>query len=147
MDIGLNRGFDYVKTSKKHPTSFYEKYQVANSAEISNTFSIQPRYYFLQKRQQIRSAGGNGFSGLYTGINAEYNYYSGRHNTNNYGEGKNLKLTQNNIRTGPLIGFQQRLFSHGYIDFNTSYNFQKDLNIASAHAFGFRGNLGLGFAF
>ncbi len=144
LDIGLNRGFDYIRRKNKHPNDFYSKYQVASSAEISQTLSIQPRYYFLQNRQKIRAAGGNGLSGVYAGINGEYNFYSGRHNP--YQEGKNTTTTQNNVRTGLLLGFQQRLFAHGYIDFNTSYNYQIDLN-TSTNSFGLQGNLGLGFAF
>ncbi|WP_159473915.1 hypothetical protein [Dyadobacter sp. 3J3] len=144
-DIGLNKGYNYMLTQIPKPTNFFSKYQDTHSTEASITFSIQPRYYFLQERQKVRSGGGNGMSGVYAGINTEYNFYTGR---NNPLRGPDTKIiTQNNIRTGPLLGFQQRLFSHGYIDFNTSYNFQKDLNIPSSHSFGFRGNLGIGFAF
>lgn len=145
FDFGISKGYDYVLSKTKSFSDILSKYQLANSAERSMVFLVQPRYYFLQKKQQMRSGGGNGLSGAYAGINTELSFYLGKH-TVIWGTKSELK-TQNSFRSGPLIGFQQRLFNHGYIDFNTSYNFQKNLNMHSDPYFGFRGNLGIGFAF
>ncbi len=145
VDIALNHGYNYMLAHSRNQIDFNTKYVGSKSKEAMITFSIQPRYYFLQERQKLRSGGGNGMSGVYAGINTEYGFYAGRNQL--IGKRTAKTILENNIRTGPLLGFQQRLFSHGYIDLNTSYNFQKDLNNTDVHSFGFRGNLGVGFAF
>lgn len=142
-DINLSKGWTYADGKGAYVA--YETFATDLSKEISQFFTIQPRYYFLQKRSQMRGQGGNGLSGMYTGINTEYNVYSGRHNRLLYGyPEKNIK--SNTLYIGTLLGFQQRLFSHGYLDFNTSYNFKRE-KYSHDKSTGLRGNLGLGFAF
>jgi hypothetical protein len=141
-DINLNKGFSYSK--REYDYNLYHVYGSDLTKEISQYFTLQPRYYLLQKRQQLTGAGGNGMSGFYTGINMEFYRYSGRHSVRYQFHTQSIK--QNTLYTGVLIGFQQRLFRHGYLDFNTSYNFKREF-YTSENATGFRGNLGLGFAF
>ncbi len=144
FDSGLNNGYNYMRFESRKPRGFYGKYRNARSREINAAFSIQPRYYFLQKRQRLRGKAGNGFSGIYTGVNTEYNLYLGKHN---YLQSREVsKMNDHIFRAGPLLGFQQRLFSHGYVDFNTSYNFQGYAN-STETSFTFKGNLTIGFAF
>jgi hypothetical protein len=145
-DINLSKGWTYVKDFEGYGKYYaYETYASDRGKEISQFFIFQPRYYFLQSRNKRRGQGGNGLSGLYTGLNLEYNVYSGRHNTLLSSSGdKNLK--SNTLYVGALAGFQQRLFRHGYLDFNTSYNFKSE-KYSQDKSMGFRGNLGLGFAF
>jgi hypothetical protein len=52
------------------------------------------------------------------------------------------------FKAGPLLGFQQRLFSHGYFDFNTSVNYQNQplRPISNTHV-NLKLSLGVGFAF
>ncbi len=142
-DVNLNSGLSY---SKDKPYFYYlfNRFGSDQTKEISQYFTIQPRYYYLQKRQQRNGTGGNGMSGFYIGINTEYYRYSGRHNVQNILRTENI--LQNTLYAGLLAGFQQRLFRHGFLDFNTSYNFKREF-ISSHDSFGFRGNLGLGFAF
>ena len=141
-DISLTKGYSYTKGRANY--SAYEIYGSDNTKEISQFFTIQPRYYFLQKRNQMRGKSGNSLSGFYTGINAEYGLYLGQHNT---GIGPiDVKITKHTLYSGLLLGVQQRLFRHGYLDFNTSFNHKYEF-LSSGNSTGFRGNLGLGFAF
>ncbi|MBE9462189.1 hypothetical protein ACFP1I_13200 [Dyadobacter subterraneus] len=138
-DFNITKGYSYVKQPANYMA--YDTYGSDNTKELSQFFTFQPRYYFLQKRNQMAGRGGNGLSGIYTGINAELGVYFGKHNIFN-----DLKFRRNTLYTGALFGFQQRLFRHGYVDFNTSYNFKHEFR-QSENSSGFRGNLGLGFAF
>jgi len=143
LDLGLSSGYGFMNAKNDPSSNFYNTFSLFNTKEISAVFAIQPRYYFLQNRNRFRGKGGNGFSGVYTGINSEYQFYYGKNSQIFH---PYVKLRQEVIRYGPMAGFQQRLFQHGYIDFNLSYNAQHEL-ISKDTSFGFRGNLGLGFAF
>jgi hypothetical protein len=115
------------------------------SKEFFPTVSVQPRFYLLHKGQQRRGKGGNGFSGIYAGINSEYSYYFGDHQISgtsiNY-----LRYKKHIVRAGPLFGFQQRLFKHGYLDLNTSYNRQNQSPMRTKNI-GLKANLSVGLAF
>lgn len=141
-DINLTRGYSYTKGPAYYKA--YDIYGSDNTREISQFFTIQPRYYFLQKRNQMRGRSANALSGFYTGINSEYSLYLGRHNTGI--APIDLSITKHTVYSGLLLGIQQRLFQHGYLDFNTSFNHKHELS-SSVNSTGFRGNLGLGFAF
>ena len=143
FDIGLSKGYNYMKMEKIRYPDFYGTFDRFLSKEMSMIIAAQPRYYFLQNRQRLRGRGGNGLSGVYAGINTEYNFYSGRHSE----IFKRDKVIQREVISyGPLAGFQQRLFEHGYVDLNISYNVHNEVN-KNERSLGFRGNLGLGFAF
>ncbi len=143
-ELGLNRGFDYVKYADKEGLNYFKTFSLVNSKEISHTLTFQPRYYVFHNRQKMAGRGGNGLSGAYTGINTEYIFYNGRHNFANIS--RLTKRRDHVLRTGLLLGFQQRLFRHGYVDLATSYNYQTILN-TSGNSFAIRANLGVGLAF
>lgn len=117
------------------------------SRELLLSFSIQPRYYFLQNRQKQRGKSANGISSFYTGLNIEDQFYLSRHGFSAQSiDIEILKIKQNTLLVGPLLGFQQRVFKSGYIDLNTSYNYKHEV-FEGDDSFGFRGNMGIGLAF
>ncbi|WP_169409403.1 hypothetical protein [Dyadobacter beijingensis] len=122
---------------------FEREYTHVYSREKIVSFSVQPRYYLLTKRQQLRGKSTNGMSGLYGALNTQYYYYKGSHADI---RPDNLRKENSMINLGPLVGFQLRLFNHGYFDCNTSYNFQDYLKSTETD-FGFRTNITLGLAF
>ncbi|GGB78798.1 hypothetical protein [Dyadobacter sediminis] len=146
LDAAMNNGFNYLRYDHKILYSQYPdrifKYALVYSREKIVIFSVQPRYYFLQKRQRLNGKGGNGLSGWYAGLHTEFNYYKGKHSEI---EGKDLKSETNIIQTGPLLGFQLRVFRRGYLDLNTSYNFKDQLKSRDT-SFGLRTNIGVGLA-
>jgi hypothetical protein len=121
------------------------RYMRSRSKEKAASFSIQPRYYFLSKIQKMRGKGGHGFSGPYTGVNTAFVYYKGTHHLYRYNS-TYLNIRTNSIHAGPLLGYQLRVFRHGYVDCNTSYNFKDYLNSTETE-FGFTTNITVGLAF
>lgn len=121
------------------------RYTMSRSKEKAVSFSVQPRYYFLSKMQKLRGKGGHGFSGPYTGINTAYAYYKGDHRFYRISISQ-IKNETSAIHAGPLLGYQLRVFRHGYVDCNTSYNF-KDYLKSSKTDFGFTTNITVGLAF
>ncbi|WP_157488292.1 hypothetical protein [Dyadobacter crusticola] len=151
LDAAMNRGFNYLRYD--HTVNLYDgetmvqrtfKYANVYSREGIVIFSVQPRYYFLQKRQQLNGKGGNGLSGWYAGLNTEYSYYKGWHGGWDLAGGE-FESETNTVQAGPLAGFQLRLFRRGYLDMNTSYNFKKQLGNQKT-SFGLRSNIGVGLA-
>ncbi|KAA0992720.1 hypothetical protein [Dyadobacter aurulentus] len=151
LDAAMNRGFNYLRYD--HTVELYDgekvseytfKYASVYSREKIIIFSVQPRYYFLQKRQRLNGKGGNGLSGWYAGLNTEYNYYKGWHGGWEIA-GREFESETNTIQVGPLAGFQLRLFRRGYLDLNTSYNFKSQLG-NNKTSFGLRSNIGVGLA-
>jgi hypothetical protein len=49
------------------------------------------------------------------------------------------------FKAGPLFGFQQRLFRHGYIDMNASLNYQ-NRSVTTNNKLGTKANIAIGFA-
>lgn len=143
-DIGINKGWSYIHTKGSLYYDMENYYNTVLSKELNSSFSIQPRYYFLQNRQRLSGRSGNGLSGVYTGIHTEYNYYWGRNNLILKG-GNDLVTRNNTMKAGPLAGFQQRLFKKGYLDFNASYNFEKKWQDPDV-SFGLTAYLGVGIA-
>lgn len=124
---------------------FGYRYTRSRSKEKAASFSIQPRYYFLSKIQKMRGKGGHGFSGPYAGVNTAYVYYKGSHNLYRYNSTQ-IEIKNTSIHAGPLLGYQLRVFRHGYVDCNTSYNFKDYLNSTETD-FGFTTNITVGLAF
>lgn len=103
------------------------------SKEQSHTISIQPRFYLNQRKNLRLGKVGRALSGVYAGINSEYALYKGTHtelsrwdehimvNTPEF----TFETKSANFRAGPLLGIQQRLFKNGYVDLNTSCNYEK----------------------
>ncbi len=121
------------------------RYVMSRSKEKAVNLSAQARYYFLSKIQRLRGRGGRGFSGPYTGINTAYVYYKGDHRFYRISISE-VKSETTSIHTGPLLGYQLRLFRHGYVDCNTSYNFKNYINSTETD-FGFTTNITVGLAF
>jgi hypothetical protein len=153
FDVGISKGYNYFSSNQLfNLKGRYSRYRniMALSRELSMSFAVQPRYYFLQKSQLRRNKSNNGISSLYTGLNIEYNLYRGKHGffgfDPNYTDTKLPHFRQNTLHIGPMLGFQQRVFKNGYIDLNTSYNYKREF-YSSENSFGFRGNLSVGLAF
>ena len=142
FDLALSRGYSYMRYRNNRNPDLYNAFDMFSSKEVSGVFSIQPRYYFLQNRQKLRGIGGNGLSGIYAGINAEYVFYHGRHSK--FYE-RDKVIHQKVIRYGPLTGFQQRLFKHGYVDINAFLNYQNK-SLTSDKKVGLGARLSIGFA-
>lgn len=142
LNADYSDGFNEIKAA-----TFYTRFWYVNvrSKEKTATLSIQPRYYFLSKVQRLRGRGGNGFSGPYAGINSAYVYYKGEHRFFRL-EAEDIRRTTQAIHAGPLLGYQLRLFRHGYVDLNTSYNIQNYLKKGGTD-FGFKTNIAVGLAF
>lgn len=147
-DISLLSGSPFLEIKEKDSFRFLNSYYSYTTAkEILQTITFQPRYYFLQNRQKLNGNGGNGLSGVYIGIHSELSLYNGRHYIRYPGSTANLsRISRNTVRAGLLAGYQQRVFSHGFLDLNTSYNFERNLNTLK-NTSGLRANLGIGFAF
>jgi hypothetical protein len=150
IDAAISKGYNYFTYNELYPSSKINtsfRSLMALSREAFITFSIQPRYYYLQKQQQRRGKSSNGMSSLYAGLNLENNFYLGKHG---YFTGipteRPARFNQNTLHIGPMLGFQQRVFKNGYIDLNTSYNYKREF-YSSENSFGFRGNLSVGLAF
>lgn len=135
-------GFNDIRSPEPIPGF---RYMPSRSKEKAASLSIQPRYYFLSKMQKLRGKGGHGFSGPYTGINTAFVYYKGTHLLYQYNS-TNIKRETSSIQAGLLLGYQLRVFRHGYVDCNTSYNFKDYLNSTETD-FGFTTNITVGLAF
>lgn len=153
LDAAMNHGFNNLRydnarqigwDGNDQPVMMVFPYANVYSREKIVIFSVQPRYYFLQKRQRLNGKGGNGLSGWYAGLHTEYNYYKGKH-SGWVIPGEDLISETNTIQAGPLVGFQLRVFRRGYLDLNTSYNFKGQLK-SSETSFGLRTNIGVGLA-
>ncbi|MCF2505406.1 hypothetical protein L0663_18585 [Dyadobacter sp. CY107] len=153
LDAAMNNGFNNLRYDHEvmigydsEDRAIMKVYPYANvySREKIVILSVQPRYYFLQKRQQLNGKGGNGLSGWYAGLHAEYNYYKGKHSGWAI-PGGDLMSETNIIQAGPLVGFQLRVFRRGYLDLKTSYNYKDQLK-SNQTSFGFRTNIGIGLA-
>ncbi|SDF52314.1 hypothetical protein SAMN04487996_11166 [Dyadobacter soli] len=142
LDAAMNNGFNQIKYGNML-WGYYRDYMQVYSREKVLSFAVQPRYYALTKRQQLKGKSTNGMSGLYAGINTQYYYYKGKHSDI---PPDDLRREDNIINVGPMAGFQLRLFNHGYFDCNTSYNFQDYLKSTETN-FDFRTNITLGLAF
>lgn len=136
-------GFNEIR-NPGHFTKF-RRYVNARSKEKNASLSIQPRYYFLSKMQRLRGKGGHGFSGPYAGINTAYVYYEGNHHSFQ-SDFNDIRQKTNSLEAGPLVGYQLRIFGHGYVDCNTSYNFKEYLGNTETD-FGFTTNITVGLAF
>lgn len=145
-DAFVNKGFSSTN-SFMAIADLFGKYSIDVTREISQILTIQPRYYLFQKRDELLGKSSNGFSGFYAGINSEYNFYLGKHNVFNSRINDQV-IKKHILKAGPLFGFQQRLFSHGYFDLNTSVNYQnQSLRPVSNSHFNVKLNLGVGLAF
>ena len=150
LDIGLSSGLNYFYSKDLENISdlnpfFFLMYSVSKEANL--VASIQPRYYFLQNRQQIRGRNNSGMSSFYTAINIENSLNRGKYNLKDpFLASELINIKRNTLHIGPMLGFQQRVFKNGYIDLNTSYNYKREFYNAE-NSFGFRGNLSVGFAF
>ncbi len=69
--------------------------------------SIQPRYYFSQKRQIARGKSGNNLNGLFLGNTLGYRWVA------------------NSLYTAPHIGAQYRLFKKGFIQYKFGLQWSK----------------------
>ena len=82
--------------------------------------SVQPRYYFLQKRQIAWGKSGNNLNGLYLGVRSGIEYRQGSAQGWLNGIAGPVYLN-NDVRSitsnhALISGFQYRLFEHGFVD-------------------------------
>ncbi len=78
------------------------------------TVELEPRYYFHQKRRVRQGNSANNLAGTYLG--ASFNKTTNLFKPSFLAEGEPYRY--DNYATTLRIGFQQRIFKSGYIDFN-----------------------------
>ena len=104
--------------------------------------SFQCRFYFLQKHRLVQKGGGSNLSGLY----GAFSFFSITERTST----NTTNFYLNSFELGPTLGFQQKIFNRGYIDYHIS--FSKSIDEARnyprsvAGEFTFRPSFKLGFA-
>jgi hypothetical protein len=104
--------------------------------------SLQCRYYFLQKYRLAKHGSGSNLSGLY----GAFSLFNIRERTSI--NAQNFYL--NSFELGPTLGFQQKIFNRGYIDYH--FSFSKSINESRnfprsiSGEFSFRPSFKLGFA-
>lgn len=111
---------------------------------INSLLIIQPRWYFLMKRQVQRGKAGNNLSGVYAGFS---NIIEG-----NYGKYKNsqeisyYRFRPRFVCSSLALGYQQNVFTNGFFDVGISKSFIEN---RSRHPYFSTLNLDLrlGFAF
>ena len=107
---------------------------------------LQPRYYFTQARRIRNHDGGNNLSGLYVGASTIFSQGKIK-----FLIGEGTVFGGSRVGAGPTIGFQQKLFKNGFIDFHTSVtrnmNVSKVTSFVRESPFEFHAALNLGFAF
>ena len=108
---------------------------------------LQTRYYFTQARRIRNHDGGNNLSGVYVAASAVFAHQ--RIKWSNFSGFSDQRFPSTRFGVGPTIGFQQKLFGSGFIDFHLTVarNFiDKGTNFAGRFS-GVHGGLNLGFAF
>lgn len=104
--------------------------------------SLQCRYYFLQKYRLAKHGSGSNLSGLY----GAFSLFNSTERTSI--NSQNFYL--NSFELGPTLGFQQKIFNRGYIDYH--FSFSKSINESRnfprsiSGEFSFRPSFKLGFA-
>jgi hypothetical protein len=115
---------------------------ISNLQQIELWSFLQARYYFLQKRRIRTHGGSHNLSGLYGAASL----ISTLQNTK-YG---NRNSYDRNLEWGPTVGFQQKLFNRGYLDYHFTFSnaFIRDNNstLDDTRLF-LRSSFKLGFAF
>ncbi|MFN4144294.1 MAG: hypothetical protein ACK4GN_00605 [Runella sp.] len=114
---------------------------------LLSTSYLQARYYWGKRSRKERLEGSPSLTGGYLGM-ALLHIYEG--NSNDSGGNKRYINRYNGVEIGPSIGYQQKLFSRGYLDFGltigkTIFRFD-DFGPASG-TYGFRSSFKIGFAF
>jgi len=113
------------------------------------TLGLEGRHYFLMKRRLARGLSGNNLNGLYYSLQGDF-----RHSRLQPEKGGIVILT-NSWMPSARLGFQHRLFTHGFIDLNIGpvgqHNVQRVEGVAGRSAefggFSLVGNIRAGFAF
>jgi len=127
---------DGIWEMRKDSSSKYESVEVHHYyTSLAN--AIQLRRYLHFSKQQL-----NNLSGAYFGISLSndlkfitYFFYNTKYSKTAF---------------SPMIGFQQKIFSNGYLDFNASYNIVLSEKVTGYHyteTNNFKTQLGFGFAF
>lgn len=148
-DLSLQRADNYLQGYFDTPSHSGWYAGITESEERSQTFSMQPRFYVNQRKRLQLGKVGNGLSGIYVGMNLEMAAYKGTHVVFNpwlHTPEHTVKATWQAYRVGALMGLQRRLFEKGYIDFNLSYNSEKNRNVGQMIP-RLRANLTVGFLF
>ncbi len=85
---------------------------------LSGVFYLQPRWYFLMKKQRLSGKAGNNLAGMYAGVNNIFYSSYGALKNNVYELKNEIKPTHTN--TGIMLGYQRKIFQNGFIDLNIS---------------------------
>ena len=108
---------------------------------IESTTYLQPRFYFRKKTSTSSS-----LSGFYTGVSLTHFYNNYR---NKFGGNVSNYTSYHALEFGPSVGFQQKVFKHGYVDLGltvgrTIHEFKKSYETKNLF---FRPSLKVGFSF
>ncbi|TAG22329.1 MAG: hypothetical protein EAZ32_03265 [Cytophagia bacterium] len=127
---------------QNNPTQTEKGNILSVNSRLSNT--LQPRFYLNHRRRLLE--GKEGLWGWYLAASLSHIYSNSSMKFNSsYQDNR----TYSYLTLGPTAGFQQKIFKHGYLDFNATMTrpihvFSNNLNIGD---WVFSPNLRLGFAF
>ena len=144
--LSLNTSIDFIgdfRQNQENSSPFTPN--LARSSRSSLTAFLQPRFYFTQARRIRRHSGGNNLSGVYVAASAVF--VRDQVGFINFSNLLPNRIMQTRLGAGPSVGFQQKLFRNGFIDFQTTVVRNLE-NIGNPYpAFEGRIALNLGFAF
>ena len=92
----------------------YKNLQNIWERKLDNVLAIEPRWYFTLNRRIAKGKSGNNLNGLFLGLNAAY---SATWSTNRGVEGDWI-YTKNAVSIAPVVGFQYRIFNHGFVEYH-----------------------------
>ena len=104
--------------------------------------TLQPRFYFSQAKRINQKGFGRNLSGWYLGVSFSKIFDK---NQQRFSNGDNITARFDSKGYKPVIGYQQQIFRHGYIDVSLSPAWFGKGNNPINNIFG--ADLKLGFAF
>lgn len=88
---------------------------------------VQPRFYYMMRKQIVSGKSGNNLSGPYFALHTFYKYKSLVKEDSFQDTSYKFDGTEQSFRVGPAWGFQYRIFKYVFIDLNFGMGFGVDL--------------------
>jgi hypothetical protein len=129
-------------------TNQYDIYYIYGARfKINSVTYLQPRFYLGRQKRSQRAHNAASISGAYLGISLIHAYE--RINSNLFYGAQNF-VPYHAFELGPTVGYQQKIFKNGYLDFGLTVGkplrrFDKTMFINDTYSF--RPSFKLGFAF